>query len=444
MKVKVKGLVFAGFAAAVFAQSAMATTPTAGDLKTVTSKAYVDSKFDFTNGQVIMQGDGRGVTAAKDVVTVGSGDNNQMTVANGAALPTVSAVTAYVDNAINGVTGNSASTYQEKSATGTTPQVGYNGGWNTLDGDSSYVTVASANNTTTVALDSNKIDTDGTAVMSGTTNTNNGNLVTAGAVKAAMSDAVSSTSTGTTIATSKAVYDYAQDKSKFSAATTTTEGQSTVYTSSISTDIAGTNAGNDVYPSSRSVYEFVTGAIATSNNTAAGAYQAKVASTDANKVMVGVYYNGASTWQELADGTYVDATTSNGSTSIDIASSKLGTAAADVESGGDKLMTGGGVYLYMNDKTVAATETSGTVTASNGFTTASNTAFPTVANVKQYVAEQLASSLHGVEIPAMSSDCTTAIAQNNGSYCALVAGYDATDEVKLEWTVMAAPAANNG
>ena len=42
MKVKIRGLVFAGFAAAVFAQSAMAAQT---DDNTVTSKTYVDTKF---------------------------------------------------------------------------------------------------------------------------------------------------------------------------------------------------------------------------------------------------------------------------------------------------------------------------------------------------------------------------------------------------------------
>lgn len=46
MKIKIRGLVFVGFAAAVFAQSAMAEI-TADD-KTVTSKTYVDSKVEAT------------------------------------------------------------------------------------------------------------------------------------------------------------------------------------------------------------------------------------------------------------------------------------------------------------------------------------------------------------------------------------------------------------
>jgi len=47
MKVKIRGLVFAGFAAAVFAQSAMAVDT---DDKTVTSKTYVDSKIEASDG----------------------------------------------------------------------------------------------------------------------------------------------------------------------------------------------------------------------------------------------------------------------------------------------------------------------------------------------------------------------------------------------------------
>lgn len=48
MKVRVKGLVFVGFAAAVFAQNAMATDNP--DAKTVTSKLYVDQKIETTTG----------------------------------------------------------------------------------------------------------------------------------------------------------------------------------------------------------------------------------------------------------------------------------------------------------------------------------------------------------------------------------------------------------
>ncbi len=48
MKVRVKGLVFVGFAAAIFAQSAMADNN--ADAKTVTSKLYVDQKVETTTG----------------------------------------------------------------------------------------------------------------------------------------------------------------------------------------------------------------------------------------------------------------------------------------------------------------------------------------------------------------------------------------------------------
>ncbi|MBO4583337.1 MAG: hypothetical protein J5714_04765 [Alphaproteobacteria bacterium] len=74
MKLKIKGLVFVGFAAAVFAQSASADPVTIrsgatqeDDEKTVTSRWYVDGKFAGTTGQVIAQGPNRGDTTYKDV-----------------------------------------------------------------------------------------------------------------------------------------------------------------------------------------------------------------------------------------------------------------------------------------------------------------------------------------------------------------------------------------
>ena len=71
MKVKIRGLVFAGFAAAVFAQSALAITD---DDKTVTSKTYVDTNF-----QNIVQKDkatGEGTTASPYATTINANSSN--------------------------------------------------------------------------------------------------------------------------------------------------------------------------------------------------------------------------------------------------------------------------------------------------------------------------------------------------------------------------------
>ena len=64
MKVKIRGLVFAGFAAAVFAQSAMAVDT---DDKTVTSKTYVDAKFQAQAKRVEI-GNGTGQYASVSAI----------------------------------------------------------------------------------------------------------------------------------------------------------------------------------------------------------------------------------------------------------------------------------------------------------------------------------------------------------------------------------------
>lgn len=72
MKVKIRGLVFAGFAAAVFAQSASAEIT--NDDKTVTSKTYVDTNF-----QNIVQKDkatGAGTTASPYATTINANSSN--------------------------------------------------------------------------------------------------------------------------------------------------------------------------------------------------------------------------------------------------------------------------------------------------------------------------------------------------------------------------------
>ena len=107
MKVKIRGLVFAGFAAAVFAQSAMAVAPTqpkateqATDEKTVTSKYYVDGKFNGDVGYVLTQGSTRGSVAFKqlddegDSIDTENPNNGTNIVVTGKA----------VANAINGLT----------------------------------------------------------------------------------------------------------------------------------------------------------------------------------------------------------------------------------------------------------------------------------------------------------------------------------------------------
>lgn len=68
MKVKIRGLVFAGFAAAVFAQSALAV---GADDKTVTSKTYVDTYFQNLNQRDSTTGE-----YPNDVTSIDEGSTN--------------------------------------------------------------------------------------------------------------------------------------------------------------------------------------------------------------------------------------------------------------------------------------------------------------------------------------------------------------------------------
>lgn len=421
MKVKVKGLVFAGFAAAVFAQSAMAAAPsqpTTADLKTVTSKAYVDSKFNGTAGQVIIQGTDRGDTTYKDVVTVGSGDNNQMIEANNAALPTVSAVKGYVDAAV---------------ASGGTAAIQTSVGANAND----YVNFSKSGDTLTVEFDNAVV-----TAANGVTSTNDSHLITSGGVRdyaeavANKQTSISSVdaSNTTNYPTTGAVYSYAQDQSKRVEATLVpgTGDNPDTYTTTIDS-----SAANDTYPTTRNVYEFVTTQIAASDASANNSYQDKLTSGQTG-LYVGTYSGNDSTWAalEAADTTnahtasnYVTIKQNGNAYDIDLNSTLVGTTAASVTNGGANLMTGGGVYDYITTNTAGVGDNNGTPVAN--FAAANDSKFPTVANVRQYVTEQL----HGNVIPAISSECTTAA--TNGGYCALVYGTSG-----LEWTVMApAPAA---
>lgn len=446
MKVKIRGLVFVGFAAAVFAQSAFAAiTPNATtDPKTVTSKKYVDEKIpgtyamtyggttheaETTAGAVVL-GNGYGEVkftklsnSSADVHTT----NGQDVVVTGKAVADAMAVTQNL---------------QAENYTQITD----------IHADPNDATSAVTGHK--VVLDANKIDTTGAAVQSGSTDTNNANLVTAGAIKTSMATSISSSSTNTMLATPKAVYDYAQPMVADDNGTgvylgkwnetggvgewsqLTTSGYVTADTASgyaigldgskitsnnnngaditaagetIGTGDTITDAEKEKLTTAKAVYDFVKAENA--------AYQPKVQDTDAGKLMLGYSTQtgeGAGAtfapgWKELSVATASGATPTLSSTSY---------VAKTVN---------GSVYTVNLDNELITT----TGTAINGYDATTNNGngndLVTVSAIKEY-----AGGIIDVTNPCSAS-------ATDGHYCALVAKYSAgaPNNVEYEWTIMA-------
>ena len=458
MKVKVKGLVFAGFAAAVFAQSAMATDPAPGDLKTVTSKAYVDSKFDGTAGQVIIQGANRGDTNYKTIQdsadyvndgtgTYASGGANEAYTGAG-ALVSGKAVKQAIDNAVsNAVTGLSAGVASTNSS-----------------GD--YLNFTENNGAFEVGLDNAPVTTaagltgyDSTSQLGTTLSTGTTALVTAGAVNGLI------------------------------------DGETALNTSTL-----GSGSTNATVPTSKNVYDFVTSQVG------GAAYQPVITNNSSSSaVQIGYKADGSNaTWGSLSGTDYLAVSGSGGVYTIDIDDSRIATSGLVSESTTSKLVTAGAVqglleresagtttidntasndafpssknvydFVNTNYQAKAATGTAVRVGYNGGWATlagdssyisvaddngtpkvsltnvagvgngnsstiatATGTNLPTVANVKAYVDEQIAALPTSEELPTACS--------NGTSYCALVAYYDADTAngggnagVRYEWTVMA-------
>ncbi len=452
MKVKVRGLVFVGFAAAVFATSAMADAASdTADKKTVTSKYYVDQTFQTKDNIVTVE---EAATAANWT--------SETTYPSMAVLKdvrdTLNAIDVTDDNnyvSVTEGTGNSVGTF-------------------------------------TVALDGNKIDTTGTDIQASTT-TNDGNLVTAGAVKA-----------------------FAQDKRKIDAATG--DGSTTPYATTITASSA-----NDTYPTSQNVYKFVTGAI----STAGADYQRKLDSNE-TALYVGKYDSNDSTWKALeavddahpqATKEYVTIATGTGGVyQINLLDSVIGYNGttttgpnahdSDITSSSDKLATGKAVYEFVTDAISTAGEgyqpvvssadtvvigyqatggdsgwktltgdgsyvnvayngTTGNAEVSltnigadadvYGTSTSNDTKLATAGSVRKLLDTSLSNATTGNDVETnntvptsravvdyvasfglsstLPSECRTA---NSDHVCALVAYYDTTTSaVKYEWTVMA-------
>ncbi|MBQ6027375.1 MAG: hypothetical protein IJL21_02380 [Alphaproteobacteria bacterium] len=464
MKVKIRGLVFVGFAAAVFAQSAFADDAT--DKKTVTSKYYVDHTFQtLENITTASEAQGEGawdsdttypsmaavkskfndinVTVANnsnatdylDVTETPDGtftlnlDNAPAmaatdltgTLSNGVAtaptgnnlkkLVTVGAVNALVD----GESTAGTTTINENSTNGTVPT-----SKNVYDyvegkvGNAAYQRKLTADDTGTLYIgqyDANASGTDkstwkelSVANASGqnpalaSTNyvakTVSGNVYTVNLDAAQIADSIA-TDASQKLVTENAVYDLVDRES--TAGTSTIGSQSTT-----------------LVPTSKNVYDFVT-------TYAADNYQPIIDTARANKIMIG--YNTATTnggnttyssdWKELVGDYVYQNSTDVGYIQVDVNPEATGQVEVRLQNVGHA----GSVISSATSSDV----TNGTDKLASAYA------------VQQYVSTMMG----GLEIPPMSDACTTAIALNNGHYCALVAGYDATDGVKLEWTVMA-------
>lgn len=454
MKVKVKGLVFAGFAAAVFAQSAMATDPAPGDLKTVTSKAYVDSKFDGTAGQVIIQGTNRGDTNYKTIqddatyindgtgIYASGGASEDYTGAG--ALVSGKAVKQAIDTAVSTAVTN-------LSATPTT---------------ATYVDFSENNGAFSAGLHQTPATTaaeltgyDVTDAANGAALTGNDaqKLVTTGAVNGLIlredsngATTIDNTVTNNTVPTSKNVYDFV---------TSQVSGASGDYQPVISSVSSGT-AVQIGYKANGSDATWGTlagtGYLAVSedaNN--AGVYTVGI---DSNQVASSIATDGSAKLAtenavyDLVDreGTLGTSTIGNQSTTLVPTSknvydfvnngyqAKATGQTVQIGYDGGWQTLGGSTYVTVTGSgsgaTVALQGIAGTTTddQSNVVSTiasATGTDLPTVANVKTYVDAQIA---------ALPTNATSLPAGCIGHYCALVATKDSTTgAVTYEWTVMA-------
>ena len=248
MKVKIRGLVFVGFAAAVFAQSAMADNTT--DAKTVTSKLYVDTTFQ----------------TKENIVTTTEAGANNFDWTSETTYPSV-ALLNQVKSQVTGINVNGDETYITV-ADGT----GNDAGKFTV---SPKLTPATANGDITGTLTDTSGDTIGTKHK----------LVTAGAVKSLIDTGLSDATNAeddTTMPTSLAVVSYAEKKANKVTAIVT---DSTNANYNITSDTA--------YPTTKAVYDFVT--------TQGGAFQPKVTDTGDN-LKVGYLGSGTGatpTWKTI-------------------------------------------------------------------------------------------------------------------------------------------------
>ena len=450
MKVKIKGLVFVGFAAAVFAQSAFAAIYQ-NDYSTVASKKYVDD-YAQEETEKVQIGSGTGQFASTSAENFPWDSNDR--------YPSMK-VLKEVAYSVAGI-----------------------------HGDTNYIEVTTdSNGLKQVGIITGNLGTTGDI----TAGTNTGRLATVGAVNGLLDTSIGGTETNNTVPTSLAVQTYAE-----------ATANKLVYdaTNDTETISAVANRGdNTKFPTVKNVYEFVKAENA--------AYQPKVATAStANAVSIGYKAdaNSDATWGTLGGTGYVTISGSGGVYTANIDSTKIADASSEIVTSSSDLATAGAVYDFVNGNYQPKTTTQGVMTGYNGtwhtlsgdtyitvgddgtgasvtlgnFAAATdlygssnandgklvqagqvrsvlsqatettgqngteyattitgngqNNVFPSAQNVFEFVMDQMG----GLAIPEMPSECDTAAA--SGHYCALVYGKtsdDANASVGLMWTIMA-------
>jgi hypothetical protein len=342
-----------------------------------------------------------------------------------------------------------------------------------------YVDVSQSGDTYTLNVDSEKIDSTGAAIQASGT-TDNGKLVTAGAVKAILdTDLTDSTNTATTVPTAAAVVTYAEAASN--------KATAIIPTGETGANVAAADGGNDKYPTTKAVYDFVTSQVG-------GAAYQPVDSAPSSNSAVSVSYNDGTDvgWGSLSGDGYVAISGASGVYTVNIDNSKVATSSDFVATVANdstntttraKLATAGTVYDFVSGGyqpkttgtgvmvgydgawhsltgddyiTVAADANGSSVTLTNktGSTSdfvaavASNDAnYDTVSATRAKLAKSgdvydfVTGLTGGLTIPEMPEGCDT-VAQTGG-YCALVYGVTSGTAGQqgatygLQWTVMA-------
>lgn len=451
MKVNVKGLAFVGFAAAVFAQSAMAAiTLGENDPKTVTSKKYVDDKIpqtvtmtyggtDHTNvstdGAVVL-GNGRGqvkFTKLSDDADDIDSTNGEGVVVTGKAVADAMAATVNLQGDVLKHTD--------------VENVEDNGG--NLVGHKVVVPDEAVADTSAKIVNTNSAATNETIPQKD-------KLATAGAVydyaqpRFTTDSGTNSVSVGYKEAGSDSTWATLQTAASGTATSnanyvTMTKGSGNVYTINLADDQVGTNGvsgtgiTNDITYNStklttgKAVYEFVM-----DQNKQ---WQPKIEDNNANKFMVGyqtydsnsgVYTNGWKELQASSNGTSsntnyvtINETATAGVYAVNLDTAQIATTEASIGSDAgvvgstaSALTTAGAVHDYAVRQSWGSGNAGKTlVTDSNGDVTVSNVP----------------------RVPDMPPECGT----STSVHCALVTVVDQAASgntpavIHLEWTVMA-------
>ena len=411
MKIKVKGLVFVGFAAAVFAQSALAE----GENKIVTSKKYVDEKIVSTTGE----------NHATNITDTSSDTK----------APSALNVYKFVTGQVTGAAINVA-------------------------GDSTYTTASydTSTRTHTVSLNTGSLAT--TANLYALDTTNDGKLATAGAVKGLLDTTISGAETDTVVPTSKAVVDYAEKLANKKNSISSADSQdSTSYptTGAVYNFVNGLSGNYQPHVDTTDTATLYVGHNAAGNVAEWNALEATVQSSaqaTADYVKIasngGVYdVNLASSMIATDSATLASAATDSTTDSATM-QAKLTTAKAvyDFVSGGYQPKTTGTTVkvgydgnwreLTVDPTYMTLNTTTGAAVGLTNLTSAT-TDVDSSAGTKLVTSGVLYQLLGGLAIPEPGSDCqagANGITSDNGVACALVLAYH-DDAVGLKWIPMA-------